>query len=131
MPQQPAQGQVYKFPPISANLDGLSKMKPDEKKNFVGNNIYQSINAVLGDLAGKITGMLLEAASINIEQLLRDPAYLNEKASEAYNLLITNGHVQPQHQQMVALQQQQAAAQASQATATNGQTPGATAQPEH
>jgi len=85
---------------------------------------------VLGDLAGKITGMLLEAQSINIENLLRDPAYLNEKASEAYNLLIQNGHVQPQHQQMVAMQQQQqAAAQASQATSNNGQTPGNNAQP--
>ena len=100
----PTKYQVYSFPAPRVNLDDLATQ--EDKKNFVGNAIYQSITQVLGDLAGKITGMLLEAQSIQIENLVKDPAYLSEKASEAYNLLIQNGHVTPQHQQMVAMQQQ-------------------------
>eukprot|EP00351_Strombidinopsis_sp_SopsisLIS2011_P002209 CAMPEP_0116877882 /NCGR_PEP_ID=MMETSP0463-20121206/9633_1 /TAXON_ID=181622 /ORGANISM="Strombidinopsis sp, Strain SopsisLIS2011" /LENGTH=76 /DNA_ID=CAMNT_0004525549 /DNA_START=1715 /DNA_END=1945 /DNA_ORIENTATION=+ len=58
-----------------------------ERKNFVGNTIYDSIHKATGDQAGKITGMLLDESVVDFTKLLQDTAYLNEKVTEAFYLL--------------------------------------------
>jgi hypothetical protein len=59
----------------------------NERRQFVGNTIYDSIEKATGELAGKITGMLLDERVVNFERLLTDMAYLNEKVAEAFYLL--------------------------------------------
>jgi hypothetical protein len=59
-----------------------------EKKQFIGNTIYPSIEAVHGqNFAGKITGMLLDEKAVEIDRLLFDQPYLNGKVFEAHQLL--------------------------------------------
>jgi hypothetical protein len=39
---------------------------PNERRNFVGNNVYQIIQNAFGqDHAGKITGMLIDENAVN------------------------------------------------------------------
>jgi hypothetical protein len=83
MPQVP-QIQMLAFDQNEfANLTDL-----DSKKQFIGNHIYPSIEQVHGqNLAGKITGMLLDEKAVEIDRLLTDQAYLNSKVFEAHQLL--------------------------------------------
>jgi len=49
---------------------------PNEKKQFVGNAIYPSIENAFGPLfAGKITGMLLDENVVDFYQLLTNLGY--------------------------------------------------------
>lgn len=59
----------------------------NERKNFVGNTIYDSIEKATGDQAGKITGMLLDERVVDFTKLMQDMTYLNEKVTEAFYLL--------------------------------------------
>ena len=62
-----------------------------DKKNFVGNAIYGEIEAVFGEnLAGKMTGMLIEENVVDFNQLLTNQGYFNQKVREAYILLMQN-----------------------------------------
>jgi hypothetical protein len=77
------QGPVIAFPQVDlSEYHSLTDL--NEKKNFIGNHIYPSIEQAFGANAGKITGMLLDEKAVNIDNLLQDPAYLNSKVVEAY-----------------------------------------------
>ena len=59
----------------------------------MGNAVYPAINSVLGDqLAGKITGMIIDENAVNIPLLMSDQAYFNKNINDAYALL--GGHQQ-------------------------------------
>lgn len=61
---------------------------PNERKQLVGNAIYPIIEQVYQQqLAGRITGMLLDENVINFTHLLTNQAYLTQKAYEAFSLL--------------------------------------------
>jgi Poly-adenylate binding protein, unique domain len=55
------------LPKADANqLDVIQN--PDDKKQFVGNAVYPEIEAAFGhDVAGKITGMLLDENAVNFK----------------------------------------------------------------
>lgn len=77
--------QAFPLPQVNpADLDNV----PD-RKTFVGNAIYGIIEHAFGPaFAGRITGMLIDEAVINFNQLLSDANYFTTKAHEAYQLLL-------------------------------------------
>ena len=67
-------------------------MGPQEQKQLLGERLYMSVMAIdpqLRDmeLAGKITGMLLEMDNTDILHLLESQDALREKVQEAFALL--------------------------------------------
>jgi len=85
------------------NVAQLDALQGDDRNNFVGNNIYQTIHASYGEeYAPTITGMLLDETAVDYKLLLTQNQYFQAKAREAYELLIQTK--QSQEQQM-AMQQ--------------------------
>ena len=71
------------------NVAQLDSLKGDDRNNFVGNNIYQTIHAAYGEeFAPTITGMLLDESAVDFKLLLTQNAYFQAKAREAYELLV-------------------------------------------
>ena len=86
------------------DLQRLQSLEAAERRQEIGNNIYQVIQQHYGDAAGKITGMLLDNERIvDPIRLVSDMQYLQQKAHEAWSLLSQ----QQQDPNMVAQQQQQ------------------------
>jgi len=50
--------------------------------------IYPVISTINPDLAGKITGMLIDEKLVNFSELLTNQAYFNNKCREAQALLL-------------------------------------------
>lgn len=75
-----------RFPDV--NIHELNAL-PDrgEKLKFVGNAIYFPIHDLHGDMAGKITGCLLDGV-IEFERLVQEPDFLNQNVQQVYNLLM-------------------------------------------
>jgi hypothetical protein len=95
----------------AVDVNRLNALDPSEKRQEIGNTIYQFIQAQYGDAAGKITGMLLDNDRIvDPIQLVTNMQYLQQKAHEAWSLL------QQQQAQAEAetAQQQMAAGQPAQ-----------------
>jgi hypothetical protein len=85
-PQQQMQANQVMLPQVDiAEFDAA-----ENKREFVGNAIYSSIEQVMPQQAGKITGMLLDENVVNFKTLLTNQQYYNEKVNEAYQLLV--GH---------------------------------------
>ena len=60
---------------------------PEDRKTFVGNHIYQSIaNAFGNEVAGRLTGMLLDENVVNFKQLLTDASYFSNMANQAFQM---------------------------------------------
>lgn len=89
------------LPPV--DVDQLDKLTGDDRNNFVGNHIYQTIHQTYGEeYAPTITGMLLDESAVDFKLLLTENQYFQAKAREAYELLVQSK--QSQEQQM-AMQQ--------------------------
>lgn len=94
--QQPAQGQGQ---PESVQhdhsqlLDALRNSNEEEQKNILGEHLYPRIEDYLvsreqGDLAGKVTGMLLEGMEVeDLLNLVEDRTALLSKIHEALEVL--------------------------------------------
>ncbi|THG98957.1 hypothetical protein EW026_g3313, partial [Hermanssonia centrifuga] len=65
----------------------LANASPMEQKQMLGEVLYMSIVASQPELAGKITGMLLEMDNAELLHLLETPDSLNLKVSEALAVL--------------------------------------------
>ena len=65
----------------------LASASPDQQKNMIGERLYPLINVVQPNLAGKITGMLLEMDNSDLLVLLNAPDALNSKIQEAIDVL--------------------------------------------
>lgn len=82
-PAQPA--------PLQANetltLSALASASPEMQKNMIGERLYPLIHASQPELAGKITGMLLEMDNSELLHLLESPEALNAKIAEALQVL--------------------------------------------
>jgi polyadenylate-binding protein len=58
-----------------------------EQKQILGEHIYMRISATQPELAGKITGMLLEMDNTELLQLLETQEAMNNKVQEALIVL--------------------------------------------
>jgi hypothetical protein len=73
-----------------ADLDAIPVANAEGRKNFVGNAIYPNILSRFGEqLAGRITGMLIDEKLVNFTQLLTNPHFFTTKCYEAQQLLLT------------------------------------------
>lgn len=100
--QMPAQQEMMQLPQV--NVAQLDSLQGDDRNNFVGNHIYQTIHAAYGEeYAPTITGMLLDETAVDYKLLLTQNQYFQGKAREAYELLIQTKQNQ-EHQ--MAMQQQ-------------------------
>ncbi|KLO14704.1 polyadenylate binding protein [Schizopora paradoxa] len=72
-------------PPLTAAA--LSAMEPMLQKQALGESLYPQISNTEPELAGKITGMLLEMDNLEILNLLQDEDSLNLKVQEAVRVL--------------------------------------------
>lgn len=86
-PQQPEAGVP---PPVAhepLTAAALASATPDVQKNMIGERLYPLIHHSQPDLAGKITGMLLEMDNSELLHLLESPDALNHKITEALQVL--------------------------------------------
>ncbi|XP_034154360.1 polyadenylate-binding protein 1b isoform X2 [Pangasianodon hypophthalmus] len=82
--QQPAvhmQGQE----PLTASM--LAAAPPQEQKQMLGERLFPLIQNMHSDLAGKITGMLLEIDNSELLHMLESPESLRSKVDEAVAVL--------------------------------------------
>lgn len=89
MGQKPQGGkqQMLNLPQI--DIAQLNNLQGDDRRTFVGNNIYETIQAVYGDdLAPIITGTLLDENVVDFKQLLSDNQYFSGRVNEAHQLLV-------------------------------------------
>lgn len=84
-PQQP----VVVAPQVNESLtaSALASATPEMQKNMIGERLYPLIHSSQPDLAGKITGMLLEMDNSELLHLLESPEALNAKITEALQVL--------------------------------------------
>ena len=85
-PPQPATTQPpAPHEPLTAAA--LASATPEMQKNMIGERLYPLIHHSQPDLAGKITGMLLEMDNSELLHLLESPEALNAKITEALQVL--------------------------------------------
>ena len=95
-PMQPMQTPMHNKNFINLpNIDitQLDKLAGGDRNNFVGNNIYNLLMVAYqndADLAGRITGMLLDENAVDFTKLLTDSQYFNDKKNEAYSMLMSS-----------------------------------------
>ncbi|KAM7202454.1 polyadenylate-binding protein [Rhypophila sp. PSN 637] len=76
-------------PPPAASMGSVLQQQllaienPQAQKQVIGENLFPKIQAIQPDLAGKITGMLLEMDNTDLINLFEDDAALNAKVNEA------------------------------------------------
>ena len=89
--QQPAQQQGPQVFLPKVDVAQLSSLQGEARNQFVGNNIYASIDKAFGaEFAPRITGMLLDESVVDFQKLLSDQGYFSSKVHEAYHLLVQN-----------------------------------------
>lgn len=88
-PGAQSQGVAPPQPQIEGALtaSALASASPEMQKNMIGERLYPLIHHSQPDLAGKITGMLLEMDNSELLHLLESPEALNAKISEALQVL--------------------------------------------
>jgi polyadenylate-binding protein len=89
-PQTQPEAQIeIDLPPPTAPLDSttLTKLPEDQRKQHLGERLFPLIGEKQPELAGKITGMLLEMDHSEVLHLLESPQALQEKIDEALNVL--------------------------------------------
>jgi len=82
--------------PPGAGLSGISPSylaaaPPGMQKQMLGERIYSSVLKMAPDMAGKITGMMLEMDNAELLLLLENPEQLHSKVSEARAVLAKSG----------------------------------------
>ena len=96
--QQQQQGQQQA--PDVLNPEELAQASASEQKRMIGERLYRQIEPMQGELAGKITGMLLEGMDAGeLLHLLESPEDLHTRVDEALKVLEQH---QKQHQQQNA-----------------------------
>ncbi|KAA6376556.1 MAG: putative polyadenylate-binding protein [Streblomastix strix] len=82
--------QSQKFP-TKFNLQFLSKLSPDQQKQYIGEFLYMKISAIDGHNAEKITGMILELDISVLLVMLMDDSLLKQRILDAQRLISTDG----------------------------------------
>ena len=90
MPQQYAGVSMAPQPVVADVLapDLLANASPEERKNLIGERLYNLISVSDAPLAGKITGMLLEGMDTSeLLHLIESPETLQARIREAKEVL--------------------------------------------
>ena len=66
----------------------LNAARPEEQKQMLGEKLYPIIQSMQPELAGKITGMLLEMENSEILHMLEDSASLTSKVNNQSELVV-------------------------------------------
>lgn len=85
MSQMPVGGPQPPMEPLTPAA--LAAASPEQQKNMIGERLYPLIHREQPDLAGKITGMLLEMDNGELLHLLESPDALSSKIGEAMTVL--------------------------------------------
>jgi len=80
--------------PLTASM--LADASPPEQKQMLGERLFPLIHGMYPDLAGKITGMLLEIDNSELLHMLEDHTVLKSKVEEAVAVLQAH-HAKEQH----------------------------------
>merc|ERR1712070_168434 len=80
-PQQPMQGGA----PLNASA--LAAAPPQVQKQMIGEKLYPMIAKIQPELAGKVTGMMLEMDNSELLMLLESESQLRFKVNEALQVL--------------------------------------------
>merc|ERR1711963_1051601 len=85
--QQPPQAAVFiqGQEPLTASM--LAQAPPSEQKQMLGERLFPLIQSMFPDLAGKITGMLLEIDNSELVHMLEHKESLTSKVEEAVAVL--------------------------------------------
>jgi polyadenylate-binding protein len=88
--QQPPQAAVFiqGQEPLTASM--LAQAPPSEQKQMLGERLFPLIQSMFPDLAGKITGMLLEIDNSELVHMLEHKESLTSKVEEAVAVLQAN-----------------------------------------
>merc|ERR1719201_1836641 len=84
-PPQPQQAQADPNAPLSAAA--LAAAPPAMQKQMLGGKIYQQVQKFQPEMAGKITGMMLEMDNSELLILLESEVQLKNKVAEAMKVL--------------------------------------------
>ena len=93
-PKIPQEGPDEEAPLLLADLDAVPQ---DQQKQMIGERLHSLVQAQQPELAGKITGMLLELDNSVLLLLLDSPESLAEKISEALKVLEDHGAQQTEY----------------------------------
>merc|ERR1719443_2760025 len=85
MPQQPQQQPPQAGAPLNAAQ--LAAAPPAVQKQMIGEKLYPAIAKMNPEMAGKITGMMLEMDNSELLMLLESEAQLRSKVNEAVAVL--------------------------------------------
>ena len=85
MQPQPVQQAPQQGDPLTPAA--LAAASPEMQKNMIGERLYPLIHSSQPELAGKITGMLLEMDNGELLHLLESPDALKSKIHEAIQVL--------------------------------------------
>merc|ERR1712039_559051 len=89
--QQPPQPQAQGGAPgAPLNAAALAAANPSVQKQMIGEKLYPAIARFQPELAGKITGMMLEMDNSELLILLESDQQLKVKVDEALNVLQSN-----------------------------------------
>merc|ERR1719436_2039301 len=85
MPQQPQQPQAGPNAPL--NAAALAAAPPNVQKQMIGEKLFPAIAKYQPELAGKITGMMLEMDNSELLILLESEQQMKAKVDEAMRVL--------------------------------------------
>ena len=90
--QQPQPPQAAVFvqgqEPLTASM--LAQESPSQQKQMLGERLFPLIQGLFPDMAGKITGMLLEIDNSELVHMLEHKESLSSKVRKFFNFLIVN-----------------------------------------
>merc|ERR1712154_263867 len=93
MPGQPRPAMPQQQPPMQGgpiSAAALAAAPPGVQKQMLGEKLFPAISKIQPELAGKITGMMLEMDNSELLILLESEAQLVAKVNEAMRVLDTN-----------------------------------------
>ena len=76
--------------PLTASM--LAAAPPQEQKQMLGERLFPLIQRMYPDLAGKITGMLLEIDNAELLHMLEDSNSLKSKVKDKCNFFLSCSH---------------------------------------